>query len=118
MIDDLAAPGANLSDSAGLGANPPPGGDAAKTSPDAPTVLVVDDEPSNVASIALHYKTSWLYYHNGNKTLGRQYIWRAIQKSPFHLKNWIGFILFEAFGSWGPRIHKQMSSWKPHLADS
>ncbi|HZF47664.1 MAG TPA: sigma-54 dependent transcriptional regulator [Polyangiaceae bacterium] len=49
MIDDLAAPGAKPSDPGSAGANQ--GGDAAKTSPDAPTVLVVDDEPSNLASI-------------------------------------------------------------------
>lgn len=51
MIDDLAGPGGNLSDSAALGSNPPQSGDAARASPDAPTVLVVDDEPSNLASI-------------------------------------------------------------------
>ncbi|HLL20797.1 MAG TPA: sigma-54 dependent transcriptional regulator [Kofleriaceae bacterium] len=51
MIDDLAAPGAKPSDPGSAGANANQGGDAAKTSPDAPTVLVVDDEPSNLASI-------------------------------------------------------------------
>jgi two-component system response regulator HydG len=50
MIDDLAAPGANLTDPPSAGAGPN-AGDAAKASPDAPTVLVVDDEPSNLASI-------------------------------------------------------------------
>jgi two-component system response regulator HydG len=45
MIDDLAGSGAR-------GGEPSGGpGEEARTSPDAPTVLVVDDEPSNLASI-------------------------------------------------------------------
>ncbi|HLM72429.1 MAG TPA: sigma-54 dependent transcriptional regulator [Polyangiaceae bacterium] len=49
MIDDLSSPGANPTDPAAGGT--PQASDAAKASPDAPTVLVVDDEPSNLASI-------------------------------------------------------------------
>lgn len=59
---------------------------------------------------ALHYKTGWLYYHAGERRLGRNHMLRAIRRRPLRLKPWIALVLFETAGPAGTRLHRWISS--------
>jgi len=57
-----------------------------------------------------HYKTGWLYYHSGNRIRGKQFLLRGLRPCPWHLRTWALLVIFEAFGSRGPRVHRFLSS--------
>ncbi len=65
--------------------------------------------------VTLHYKTGWLYYHDGNRAVGRRYMLQALRKNPLHLKSWMGLLLYETLGSKASKLHKQISTWKASL---
>ncbi len=58
---------------------------------------------------ALHYKTGWLYYHGGDKALGRQHMLEALRHKPSHGKTWIALLLFECLGQRGVPVHRWLS---------
>lgn len=57
-----------------------------------------------------HYKIGWLYYHSGNRAKGRKTILLGLRRYPLHIKSWAGLIMLEAFGSWGPHVHRSLSN--------
>ena len=56
-----------------------------------------------------HYKTGWLHYHAGNRARGRGFMLRGIYRCPWHLKSWIGLVLYAFGGNHGPRLHGALS---------
>ncbi len=56
-----------------------------------------------------HYKTGWLYYHSDNRMQGREFMLRGLRKYPWHMKSWIGLLLYESFGARGPQVHQFVS---------
>jgi glycosyltransferase involved in cell wall biosynthesis len=53
-----------------------------------------------------HYKTGWIFYHSGDKVRGRVYMMQALRRCPWHLKSWLGLLLFELLGRRGPHLHR------------
>ncbi len=56
-----------------------------------------------------HYKTGWLHYHSGESQLGRKFMLTGLRRYPYHLKSWVGLILFETFKSKGPKVHQSLA---------
>jgi glycosyltransferase involved in cell wall biosynthesis len=61
--------------------------------------------------IKYFYKMLWLEYHTEKKEKARGYFKDIIKDSPFHLKSWAVFLLFEILGyTWGRKIHLKLTT--------
>lgn len=58
------------------------------------------------------YKTSWLYYHGGDRSRARARWLEAVRARPLQARAWVALPLFELLGSRAPRFHRAFARWK------
>jgi glycosyltransferase involved in cell wall biosynthesis len=61
------------------------------------------------------YKTSWLYYHGGDRRRARARWLEAVRARPLRPRAWAALSLFELLGSRAPLVHRAAARWKRRL---
>lgn len=61
------------------------------------------------------YKTSWLYYHGGDRSRARARWLEAVRARPLRPRAWAALPLFELLGPRAPRFHRALARWKRRL---
>lgn len=64
----------------------------------------------------LHYKTAWLYYHGGERRLGRAWLRCALRPKWLRPRAWFLFLLCELSGSKAAGLHRWSARWKDRIA--
>jgi glycosyltransferase involved in cell wall biosynthesis len=67
--------------------------------------------------VSHHYRTGVLHYAAGNRARGREFLFKALRRDPFHWRSWRSLLYLEISRTNSLGLGRRMSSWLKRTAD-